>query len=755
MGVAQNTNVKRPVIPVFIATTVMLSFISFWRVAAVVLADLASSAYYVGGDAEKVIGKSAPWFILAVMLFSYAVRSVYIESSSMFVRGGVYRVVKEALGATLAKMSVSALLFDYILTGPISAVSAGQYLGGFVQEISVYGGHGVRFNEDHFAAAFAVIVTIYFWWKNIQGIHESSDKAMQIMKITTVMVVILIGWSLITIFSRGAHLPPMPSASNFKMDKEAWGWLHGTWAQSLTWLIFLVGFGHSVLAMSGEETLAQVNREIESPKLKNLERAGLVIFVYSLLFTGLVSFFAVMIIPDNVRPDFFANLIGGIAMYLVGPPLPKLIFHAFVVLVGALILSGAVNTAIVGASGVLNRLAEDGVLMPWFQRPQKRYGTSFRIINLIVGLQVLTIIVSRGNVYLLAALYAFGVIWSFAFKALAVLVLRYTEPENREWKVPGNLHIAGHEIPLGLVGIGLVLFSTALINLFTKQEATIAGVAFSLVFFAIFTISERYTLRQEEGKHHALEQFRVFADPELDTQQVHVRPGNVLVPVRDPSLYYLRDILRRTETSKQDVVVMTARVTPREHSFSGNRMYEAKEIFETYEQELFSRVVAVAEKEGKPVSLLVVPGADVFDTILLTAQRLEAAKLVCGLSTKLTADEQAKLTGDAWERLPEPKPRLTLEIISPDGSRKEYLLGPHTPRLRDEDLALLHELWLQLTTDPRYSGLHHYDLVGLALKELKRELTGPDHDRLMALLQQEMDGRVGNRPDNERSGAAS
>src|SRR5246500_1592712 len=119
-------NLKRQTVPVFIATTVMLSFISFWRVAAIVLSDLASSAYYAGGDAEKVIGKSAPWFILAVMLFSYAVRAVYVESSSMFVRGGVYRVVKEAMGGGLAKFSVSALLFDYVLTGPISAVSAGQ-----------------------------------------------------------------------------------------------------------------------------------------------------------------------------------------------------------------------------------------------------------------------------------------------------------------------------------------------------------------------------------------------------------------------------------------------------------------------------------------------------------------------------------------------------------------------------------------------------------------------------------------------------
>src|SRR2546421_10988628 len=104
----------RPAVPVFVATTVMLSFISFWRAAAIVLSDLGSSAYYVGGDAENVIGKSAPWFVLAVMLFSYAVRSIYIESSAMYTRGGVYRVVKQAMGGTLAKLSVSALLFDYV-----------------------------------------------------------------------------------------------------------------------------------------------------------------------------------------------------------------------------------------------------------------------------------------------------------------------------------------------------------------------------------------------------------------------------------------------------------------------------------------------------------------------------------------------------------------------------------------------------------------------------------------------------------------
>ena len=125
----------RPVAKVLVATTAMLAFISFWRAAAIVLNDLASSAYYAGGEAEQFIGKTAPWFILGIMLFSYAVRAVYVESCSMFVRGGVYRVVKEALGGTLAKFSVSALMFDYVLTGPISGVSAGQYLVGVINEL--------------------------------------------------------------------------------------------------------------------------------------------------------------------------------------------------------------------------------------------------------------------------------------------------------------------------------------------------------------------------------------------------------------------------------------------------------------------------------------------------------------------------------------------------------------------------------------------------------------------------------------------
>jgi len=438
---------------VIVATTALLTFISFWRAAAIVLNDLASSAYYAGGEAEAYIGKTAPWFILAIMVFSYAVRAVYVESCSMFVRGGVYRAVKSALGGTLAKFSVSALMFDYVLTGPISGVAAGQYLAGLISELLVYmhiSGPLAPSTISLISASFAVVVTAYFWWENTKGVSESSEKALHIMKLVTVMVVMLIVWCTYTVIVRHSSLPPLPYPRNLRFGPGALGWLvHSSLPHTFGIIAIFIALGHSVLAMSGEESLAQVYREIESPKLQNLRKAGLVIFIYSLVFTSLVSFFAVMIIPDDVRQHFLENLIGGLAMSLEGPIFVRLLFHGFVVVVGTLILAGAVNTAIVGSNGVLNRVSEDGVLSDWFRQPHPRFGTSYRIINIVVFLQVVTIIISRGDVTFLANLYAFGVIWSFAMNGLSVLVLRYTRPGQREFQVPLNFTIGGVQVPVG------------------------------------------------------------------------------------------------------------------------------------------------------------------------------------------------------------------------------------------------------------------------------------------------------------------
>src|ERR1700691_3100642 len=594
---------------IVVATSVMLTFISYWRAAAIVLNDLASSAFYACGIAEQAVGKSAPWFIVAVMLFSFAVRAVYVESCSMFVRGGVYRVVKEALGGTLAKLSVSALMFDYILTGPISGVSAGQYIVGLLNETFITAdAHGwipralhnlsngtPHLNVNLTSVVFALAVTIYYWRENTKGIQESSEKALRVMQVTTVMVVILLGWSALTLFKSGYNPVPLPTPANLHFSRESLGFLrHSFPEQSLAKMFGLLGiliaFGHSVLAMSGEESLAQVNRELAHPKLKNLKRAAIVIAIYSFVFTGLSALLSVMLIPDAVRvPVYKDNLISGLAMYMWGPLLLRLIFRAFVVVVGFLILSGAVNTAIIGSNGVLNRVSEDGVLADWFRFPHRKYGTTFRIINLVVLLQIITILASRGDVYVLGEAYAFGVIWSFTFNSLSMLVL----------------------------------LATAIVNLATKSVATVAGVSFSVVFFVIFTVSEhanrkKYALAKEQMKDH----FQLLQSDVVGRDLLGIRAGNVLVPIRDyNTLNHLRWVLEHTDTRQQEVVVMSARI-----SQFGSAAYglSTEQIFNDYEQTLFTRAVSVAESFGKKISLLVVPARDPWSAISQTAHNLDS-----------------------------------------------------------------------------------------------------------------------------------
>ncbi len=723
---------------VVVATTVALSFISFWRGASIVLSDLASSAFYAGGAAEQAVGKSAPWFVLGVMLFSFAVRSVYMESCSMFVRGGVYVVVRDSMGPILAKFSVSSLVFDYILTGPISVVSAGLYLAALLNEISELLHSNYRINVNVFAAGAAVLVTIYFWWQNIKGVHESSGKALRIMQITTVMVVILMIWCPLTILlkDRWHNLPPAPIASNLNFAPDAQGWFKGTFWIQIPMVAIIIAFGHSLLSMSGFETLAQVYREIAYPKLKNLRITANIVCWYAVICTGVVTVFAGMIIPDADRPKYFDNLIGGLAMSLSGPYIMRLGFHIFVVAVGGLILAGAVNTSIIGANGVLNRVAEDGVLLPWFRKPHIKFGTTSRIINMIAIMQIATIIGSRGDMTVLAEAYAFGVVWSFFMKSLGVLVLRFHR-SDQEYKFPFNLHIRGIELPIGLGLTTLVLGLVAIANLFSKQVATKYGVAFTIVFFLIFEISEKINHRNKDSEKKGLEQFNLEHQAQIDASSLHARPGCVLVAVRDyHRMEHLKRVLDKTNLRRHDIVVMTVRPIS-----TGAGEYDLSEaqLFSDYEKELFSHVVEMAEKEGKPVELLVVPAVNPFDALAQAANGLKASRLVTGVSARMESDELARQLGLAWESLPEPRHPFSLEVISPDRPSTYVNLGPHPPRMWPEDVDLLHEIWLRLAaSDALGSRLHHRDVVGVALRRLHKDLTHDGNDTVIGEIQKEL-----------------
>jgi amino acid transporter len=711
---------------IVVASTVMLTFISYWRAAAVVLNDMGSSAFYAGSIAEQAVGKAAPWFVLAVMFFAVMVRGVYIESCSMFVRGGVYRVVKEALGSRLAKVSVSALMFDYILTGPISGVSAGHYISGLINDLLRMGsGRGLlpefQIPELTTTILFAIGMTIFYWWQNVKGIEESSDKALKVMKIVTVMVTILLGWSIITLFFKEVHWPPAPVPENLTFSEDALGFLkHTDWHKTFGLLGILMAFGHSILAMSGEETLAQVNREIGAPKLQNLKRVGIIMSVFTIAFTGFGTLLAAMIVPDDVRVAVYGNnLMAGLAMHLHGPEVLRVLLSIFVVFCGFLMLSGAINTAIVGANGVMNRISEDGVLTDWFRRPHKKFGTSYRIINLIVGLQIVIILASGGDMFLLGEAYAFGVLWSFTFNAAAMVALRFKYKGPRGWKMPPNLRIGKLEIPIALGGVFIILLTVASVNLLTKSVATVAGIIFTAVFFVIFTVSERINRKKFAAAAHQMqEHFQLQEAESVEREAVAIRPNNILVTVRDyNTLTHLKWVLERTDTEETDVVVLAARMT----GGSGQYDLAMDQIFSDYEQTLFTRAVSVAESYGKHISLLVVPAGDVWSAIVQTANSLESSAVVAGLSSKMAAQDQAFNLGRAWEAMPQPKRQFLLQIVRPDFKVDTFTIGPHEPRLKPEDVALTHRLWLVITSKPGMSKIHHADIVTLGLTRLARD----------------------------------
>lgn len=688
---------------IVVVSSAMFTFISFWRTAAIVLCDMSSTAFYIGAIVESAIGKAAPWFILAVLVFGYAMRAVYIESCALFVRGGVYRIVKEALGGFWAKAAVSALLFDYVLTGPISGVSAGQYIVGLTLEAVAHLGHSeidlaVRDSIKGWGSvALACCVTLYFLKQNLLGIHESSGKALRIMIATTIMGVIMLVWSALTLSIRGPvnELPSWQPDLQKKVEVDDTGQVHPlldpvtgeqqdplgilgrvprlaepirstqNWLSMFGLVGIIIAFGHSILALSGEETLAQVYREVESPKLRNFKKVGFIVFAYSLLLTGSMNFLAVLLIPDRERmTTYYDNWMGGLAMHMIGPVWLLLALNAFVVVVGFLILSGAVNTSIVGSNGVLSRVAEDGVLPDWFLKPHPKYGTHYRLLYLIAGLQLMTILASRGDVILLGEAYAFGVMWSFVFNTLSMVVLRFKRRGPRDFVVPLNLRYRDIYLPVGLGLVFLLMMLAALANLFTKPVATTSGICFAGTFLTVFTVTE-YLHRKRRGteQHEHIEQFNREMITKVAKRDLGLtRPYCKLVAIRSSkNLFMLDKALADADPQTTDVVVMTAKV-----ELHGADLTPHWEI-DPYDQQLLTAVVNYAERRGKSVTPLLVPTNNALHAVLSTAKDLPCQEILMGASNIYTAEEQLDQIAFYWINLHGGQPQgLTVHIVGKD-----------------------------------------------------------------------------------------
>jgi len=228
------------------------------------------------------------------------------------------------------------------------------------------------------------------------------------------------------------------------------------------------------------------------------------------------------------------------------------------------------------------------------------------------------------------------------------------------------------------------------------------------------------------------EQFQLQQAESVERETVGIRAGNVLVPVRDyNTLNHLRWVLDRTDPREQDVVVMSARI-----SQFGTAAYglSPEQVFSDYEQTLFTRAVSVAELFGKKISLLVVPARDPWSAIAQTAHNLESSAVVAGISSKMNPAEQAFNLGSAWEAIPEPKRQFLLQIVHPNGNVETFRIGPHTPTMKNEDVVLLHRLWLKITQEPGLANVHHHDILTEALTRFEKDYGECDREDIVKEL---------------------
>ena len=612
------------------------------------LCDMGSSAFYAGGIAMNAFGPAFPWYVLAVMLFSGLMLMIYVESCAMFVRGGVYKVVNEAMGHSMAKISVSALMFDYVLTGPISAISAGLYVSGLLYNVLPFADINWQVPHKIFAVFFAVAVTLYFWRENIKGVEESSEKNLKIMIFVSAVGCVLMAWALATVYQRGFRLPPF----ELKFTPSALGWAADfPYLQTIGLVGIFIAFGHSILALSGLETLAQVYREIEDPKIRNLKKAAVLIFVFSIIFTGGLTFLSSAIIPgDLIAGKYADNLLSGLALEVSGPYWARLALQCFVVISGSLMLVGALNTSLVGSNGVLNRVAEDGILHDWFRHLHKKYGTTYRMINLVAIIQIVVIILSRGDIYLIGEAYAFGVLWSLVFKTLSLIILRFRDDMPRDWMFPFNIKSGKLYFPAGMILVLVVLLSASVMNLLTKKVATISGLLFTAIFYCIFQVSEYMNRKKaqlyapdddSEEKLNMRKEADISAIlPDLD------KPRKILVPVRNPNnLAHLKSVLESADDETTDIIVLAAKIS------KGIQLEgESGEITQD-DKDLFRSVVLLAEKYGKTVKPMLVFSNDPFYSIAQVAQAAGVEEIVMGVSGSTGAEVQLERLAMAWGML--------------------------------------------------------------------------------------------------------
>jgi magnesium transporter len=709
-------------IRVVLSSTALLPFMSVRKAAALSIAQLGVAAFYISAVARGTLGESAAWFVLAATLLAAFARAVDIESWALLLPGGFASRAASAFGPGAAGPAKALMLVERVLLGALASVVIGHY----VASVAATAIGGWRFTgyvrPEDLATVVAVGVMGVLWLPTRIGRDISRDALARAVWIGVAIVLVTMAWGAITAARGHAVVSSLATAPSFPAITG--------WPPLDAVLAILLGLALTLPVLGGGDVLARAAHELPPPRVQALRRTGLLTILFAGAATALGTFLVVLLVPAGEQPVWANAPLAGLAEHLPAPSTVRVLLAVALAGAAVLVLGPAAHAAIGDAEQMLHRSSTDGTLPSGLASLHTRFGTPARAVDVTVIAMTFVVLASGGRVAWLSRAYAFAIAGVLVVTIASLVRLRRMRQTPMAFKAGGNIRFKGREIPAGLVAAAAIVAASAAAMVLTGDIPSIAAGALIAVLSIWFTAAGQHTARIDAGGDESA--FDLLLAAELSPDQIEARPGNVLVPVRNPHL--LAHVVAALQTpGDRDVVVMTARMLDVDVSEES-----AGQATPTpYERRLLSDVVALAERVGRPVRLLIVPTRNVVDAIVNTVVRLRSSDVLVGESATLSAADQARLLGEAWERADKPDALdVRLVIHHRSGRADAYHLGAHPPSLTSGDLDLIHRLWLDAvkTVGPH---VHHDDVVRAALKQMEQQLTGPQRDEAVAAIREE------------------
>jgi len=712
---------RRHPIRVVLSSTALQPFMSVRKAAALAIAQLGAAAFFIAGVTRMVVGDSAAWFVLAATFLAAFANAVDIENWALLIPGGLVTRVTTAFGPRAAGVAKAGGLVERILLGALAAVVVGHY----VASVSATTIGGWRFTgfvrPEDLATPVAIFVIGVLWLRVRIGRPIGSDQMARAIWIGVGVLVLSVLWGLLAV-ARGGVVFSTLTAPVPAIEMTRWHVVNVVWT-------CLVGFALAVPLIGGGDSLIRGAHELPPPRVRALRRVGLIKVIFIVLAATVGTFLFVLLVPASEQTLWVNAPLAGLAQHLNGPRSLRELMAIGIAAAAAMLLVPAIHAALADAEQTLHRFSADGTLPSGLGTLHARFGTPARAIDLTVIAMILVVLGSGGRVSWLARSYAIAIALMLVLTIAALLRLRRTSQGPPPFRAPGNVRFGSREIPLGLQLSAAVLVVSGVVMILSGDIASIASGLLITGLSVWFASGKPEQIPVESVPDDG--GFDLLLAAELSPHQIEVRPGNVLVPVRNPHL--LSHVVAALQApGDRDVVVMTARLLGSDVSEEA-----AGQATPTpYERRLLSDVVALAERIGRPVRLLIVPTRNVLDGIVSTVLRLRSSDVYVGESTTLSAEDQARLLGDAWEHADKPEALdVRLVIYHRSGRADTYHLGAHPPSLTSGDLDLIHRLWLDAikTVGPH---VHHDDVVRAALKQMEQQLTGPHRDEAVAAIRE-------------------